>query len=256
VALAKALQSKAMKKMNLRCNKVTMKGSVQLFLSLENSEHLNHFEFGENEVGILHKQTGYSAMPVSFDQPEDVSQAFAEMLLSCRESMEHLGLWKCGIGNTSILDDPKVFSNLSELTEVTLQENELEDNHAATLGECLPSLKNLQSLMLRSNNIGPTGARKLTNGIGRCPSLRSIFLDRNKISDFEVLTEIVEVATKSLEKLQDLDISYNFDMLEVARDNKKYRRLLESAVNSFPDSLVKEGDMQTRIESTSVTIVI
>jgi len=255
VALAKALQSKAMKKMNLRCNNVTMKGSVQLFKSLEDSKRLNHFEFGDNEVGILRKQTGYSAMPVSFDQPEDVSKAFAKMLRSCRESMEHLGLWNCGIGNTSILDDPKVFSNLSELTEVILQANELEDNHAATLGECLPSLKNLQSLMLRSNNIGPTGARKLTNGIGRFSSLRSIFLDRNKISNFEVLTEIV-VATKSWGKLQDLDISYNFDMLEVARDDLKYKRLLESAVNSLPNSLVKEGDMQTRIESTSATIVI
>ena len=256
VALAKALQSKAMKKMNLRCNKVTMKGSVQLFQSLENSKRLNHFEFGENEVGILHKQTRYSAMPVSFDQQGDVSEAFDKMLLSCKESLEHLGLWNCGIGNTSILDDPTVFSKLSELTEVILQANELGDKHAATLGECLPSLKNLQSLMLRSNNIGPTGARKLTNGIGRCPSLRSIFLDRNKIGDFEVLTEIVEVATKSLVKLQDLDISYNFDMLEVARDDLKYRRLLESAVNSLPNSFVKEGDMQTRIESTSATIVI
>lgn len=257
VTLAKALQSKTMTKMNLRCNNVTMKGSLQLFQSLENSKRLNHFEFGENKVGILHRQMGDSATAFSFDPTEDVSEAFAKMLMSCRESIEHLGLWNCGIGYTSILDDPMVFSKLSELTELVLQENQLEDNHAATLGECLPSLKNLQSLMLRSNNIGPTGARKLTNGIERCPSLRSIFLDRNKISNFEVLTEIVEVATKSLEKLQELDISYNFHMLAVAsRDDLKYRRLIESAVNSLPNSLVKEGKMETRIESTSSTIVI
>lgn len=256
VALAKALQSKAMKKMNLRHNNVTMKGSLQLFQSLEDSKRINHFEFGDNEVGILHKQTGYSAMPVSFDQPEYVSEAFAKMLLSCKESMEHLGLWNCGIGNTSILDNPKVFSELSELTEVILQENELEDKHATTLGECLPSLDNLLSLMLRSNNIGAKGARKLINGIGRCPSLRSIFLDRNKINDFEVLTEIVEVATKSLGNLQVLDISYNFNMLEVVREDLKYERLCESAVKSLPNSVVTKVDMQTHIKSTSATIVI
>lgn len=256
VALAKALQSKAMKKMNLRHNNVTMKGSLQLFQNLKHSKRINHFEFGDNEVGILHKQTGYSAMPVSFDQPEDVSKAFAKMLRSCGESMEHLGLWNCGIGNTSILDNPKVFSKLSALTEVILQENELEDKHATTLGECLPSLENLLSLMLRSNNIGAKGARKLINGIGRCPSLRSIFLDRNKISDFEVLTEIVEVATKSLGNLQVLDISYNFNMLEVVRADWKYERLCESAVKSLPNSVLTKGDMQTRIKSTSATIVI
>ncbi|VDI82055.1 Hypothetical predicted protein [Mytilus galloprovincialis] len=249
--LANALQSKPLKKINIRCNNVSQKGALKFFRLIKESSHLNHFEFGKNEVGIVHRQIGTGAVAVPVDESDEVSEVFVDMLKSCAKSIEYLGLWQCGIGNTSIFDNPKVLSDFTELTEIILQANELQDKHATAIGQSMSSLPRLQSLMLRSNNIGPKGAADLIDGIEKCPSLRTIILDRNKINDFDTLKKMVEVATKSLPYLQKLDVSYNVEMLVTAREDVKYKMLLETARTCLRDADVEEGEMQTRIEGTS-----
>ncbi|XP_063420481.1 uncharacterized protein LOC134705691 [Mytilus trossulus] len=249
--LANALQSKPLKKINIRCNNVSQKGAIKFFRLIKESRHLNHFEFGKNEVGIVHRQIGTGAVAVPVDESDEVSEVFVDMLKSCAKSIEYLGLWQCGIGNTSIFDNQKVLSDFTELTEIILQANELQDKHATAIGQSMSSLPRLQSLMLRSNNIGPKGAADLIDGIAKCPSLRTIILDRNKINDFDTLKKMVEVATKSLPYLQKLDVSYNVEMLVTAREDVKYKMLLETARTCLHDADVEEGEMQTRIEGTS-----
>ncbi|XP_071152986.1 uncharacterized protein [Mytilus edulis] len=249
--LANALQSKPLKKINIRCNNVSQKGAIKFFRLIKESSHLNHFEFGKNEVGIVHRQIGTGAVAVPVDESDEVSEVFVDMLKSCAKSIEYLGLWQCGIGNTRIFDNPKVLSDFTELTEIILQANELQDKHATAIGQSMSSLPRLQSLMLRSNNIGPKGAADLIDGIEKCPSLRTIILDRNKINDFDTLKKMVEVATKSLPYLQKLDVSYNVEMLVTAREDVKYKMLLETARTCLRDADVEEGEMQTRIEGTS-----
>ncbi|CAC5423655.1 unnamed protein product [Mytilus coruscus] len=250
--LANALQSKQLRKINIRCNNVSQKGAIKFFRLIKDSSHLNHFEFGKNEVGIVHRQVGTGAVAVPVDESDEVSGVFVDVLKSCAKSIEYLGLWQCGIGNTSILDNPKVLSDFAELTEIILQANELQDKHATAIGQSMSSLPRLQSLMLRSNNIGPKGAVDIIDGIEKCPSLRTIILDRNKINDFDTLKKMVEVAAKSLPYLQKLDVSYNVEMLVTAREDVKYKMLLETARRCLHEAEVEEGEMQTRIEGTSL----
>ncbi|CAC5379716.1 unnamed protein product [Mytilus coruscus] len=250
--LANALQSKQLRKINIRCNNVSQKGAIKFFRLIKDNSHLNHFEFGKNEVGIVHRQIGTGAVAVPVDESDEVSGVFVDVLKSCAKSIEYLGLWQCGIGNTSILENPKVLSGFTELTEIILQANELQDKHATAIGQSMSSLPRLQSLMLRSNNIGPKGAVDLIDGIEKCPSLRTIILDRNKINDFDTLKKMVEVAAKSLPYLQKLDVSYNVEMLVTAREDVKYKMLLETTRRCLHEAEVEEGEMQTRIEGTSL----
>lgn len=244
VHLALAMKSKKMRKINIRQNNITHKGSQKFFEIMSGSSNLNHLEYGNNEIGGFSSLDDSPTPYVAYITPND--RPFLEMMKS-NVNLEYVGLWKCGVGSTSFLENDDVLSRFSLLTEFVLQSNDLQPNHAAILGRCLKNLKNIQILMLRDNNIGPKGASDLTKGIAEAPTLREIILDRNKITDTDVLEKLIEVSTKNLPDLAKLDISYNVEMLDVTSESGKYKHLIDIAGKALFKPKTEREDLQTKV---------
>ncbi|CAG2191213.1 unnamed protein product [Mytilus edulis] len=84
---------------------------------------LNDNKLLQRKIDYNKELIGTGAVAVPVDESEEVSEVFVDMLKSCAKSIEYLGLWQCGISNTSIFDNPKVLSDFTELTEIILQAN-------------------------------------------------------------------------------------------------------------------------------------
>ncbi|XP_062595073.1 uncharacterized protein LOC134256444 [Saccostrea cucullata] len=232
--IIKSLNGKNLKKMNVRECGFSQSVTEKYFNLLKNMPHFQHLDYGCNAIGVLE---GTMTEGLS-----NMSASFLEMLKCNQHSWNHLSLWKCQLGSTTIFTSSDRLLHLSTLTDICLQENDLDDTAGSCIGECMvKSWHSLRYLNLRQNNIGDSGARKILDGILTNPKLEKIYLDRNSIQSIELAKDLILFFfEKAPLSLKEMDISYN-DVTEYRRPQLEIKKYL----GSMKGADIKESDGHT-----------
>ena len=214
--IVESLRGKNLKKMNVRNCSFTQRTAMTFFNLLKDMPHFQHLDYGCNSIG------GSSGTNTS------ISESFLEMMSCNKNSWDHLSLWDCQLGITSVFSSKDRLHHLSTLTDICLQENNLSDRQGICIGEYLKtSWHSLRVLNLRHNEIGDMGARTILEGVCANPYLKEIYLDRNVIKDFDLIIEMAHffLDKKDEASLREIDVSYN-DVSETNRYLERIRRIL------------------------------
>jgi Ran GTPase-activating protein (RanGAP) involved in mRNA processing and transport len=163
----------------------------------------------------------------SLDRNSKISNLFLEMMNFNKNSWNHLSLWKCQLGFTSIFRSDSRLQNLSTLTDICLQENELDDAAGVCIGDYMvTSWHSLRCLNLRENIIGDLGAQRILDGIRVNPNLEKVYIDRNHIRNVNVAKSMILFFFEQAKPgLRELDMSYNH-VTEYRRNQFEIRRYL------------------------------
>ncbi|XP_062597533.1 uncharacterized protein LOC134258957 [Saccostrea cucullata] len=231
-----SLNGKNLKKMNVRECGFSQSVAEKYFNLLKNMPHFQHLDYGCNAIGVLEGTMTEGLL--------NISASFLEMLKCNQHSWNHLSLWKCQLGSTTIFTSSDSLLHLSTLTDICLQENDLDDTAGSCIGECMvKSWHSLRYLNLRQNNIGDSGARKILDGILTNPKLEKIYLDRNSIQSIELAKDLILFFfEKAPPSLKEMDISYN-DVTEYRRPQLEIKKYL----GSMKGADIKESDGHTDI---------
>ena len=219
--IVESLRGKNLKKMNVRNCSFTQRTAMTFFNLLKDMPHFQHLDYGCNSIGE------------SFGTKTSISESFLEMMSCNKNSWDHLSLWNCQLGLTSVFSSNECLHHLSTLTDICLQENNLSDRHGICIGEYLKtSWHSLRVLNLRHNEIGDVGARTILEGVRANPNLKEFYLDRNVIKDFDLIIEMAHffLDKKDEARLREMDVSYN-DVSETNRYLERIRRNLKSEEN-------------------------
>ncbi|XP_061193938.1 uncharacterized protein LOC133202180 [Saccostrea echinata] len=241
--IIKSLNGKNLKKMNIRECGFSQSVAEKYFNLLKNMPHFQHLDYGCNAIGVLE---GTITEGLS-----NISASFLEMMKCNQHSWNHLSLWKCQLGSTTIFTSSDRLLHLSTLTDICLQENDLDDTAGSCIGECMvKSWHSLRYLNLRQNNIGDSGARKILDGIHTNLKLEKIYIDRNSIQSIELAKDmILFFFEKAPPSLKEMDISYN-DVTEYRRPQLEIKRYLAG----MKGAEIKESDGHTDISYKSRTM--
>lgn len=198
--IIESLKGKNLKKMNVRNCGFSRRISEKYFNLLKNMPNFQHLDYGCNPV--ISSNFGLVSISPKYD-------LLLEMLSCNKHSWNLLNLWKCNIGLTDVFATSDRLGHMSTLTDLCLQENQLNDRDGACIGECMEtSWHSLRNLNLRQNNIGDFGATKLFKGVKKNPKLKTFYLDRNQISDGELITEMAMYFVGKV-YMDEMDVSYN-----------------------------------------------
>lgn len=192
--VARALVSTSLRKLSIRNNGFTTKGSQDFFHYFVRPASLEHIDFSENKM--------FTSLERSDVGP------FLKFLQQ-KSSFSHLSFYKCGLGHRTLFQDTELYSvSFEQLTYLCLQENDLRDDFVRGLADCIRQHSQyLQHLNLRQNNIGNKGATALAYALGKQAFLKEVFLDRNVIGD-EGAKELIRQCV-SHEHFTLLDLSCN-----------------------------------------------
>ncbi|XP_052683371.1 uncharacterized protein LOC128163761 [Crassostrea angulata] len=215
--IIESLKGKNLKKMNVRNCGFSQRISEKYFKLLKNMRHFQHLDYGCNTIGSSRVGPGPSI---------NISEVFLEMMSCNKYSWNLLNLWKCNIGFTTVFESAHQLGHLSTLTDLCLQENQLNDRDGVCIGEYMvTSWHSLRSLNLRQNNIGDTGAAKIFEGIRENLKLKTVFLDRNQIEDGDLIQKMVEYFVDQ-GNMEEMDVSYNEvpEYLNTETETRKFLR--------------------------------
>jgi Ran GTPase-activating protein (RanGAP) involved in mRNA processing and transport len=202
--VAGSILSGSLKKLSMRSNGFTIKGSQEVFEHLQRPPALEHIDFSDNCIFLPTEKIGRS---MSMDIMTD-SEPFTRFL-QYKAPLSHLSLWKCGIGEHRIFQDYSKYESFKELTYVCFQENKIHDEFAIDFAVCIKNhSRYLQHLNLRHNSIGTQGALELADALKMQDYLEEVLLDRNVIGDPGAI-RIVEVCT-SKSSVKSVDLSCNY----------------------------------------------
>ena len=121
--------------------------------------------------------------------------------------IQHLSLWKCDLGGSSIKGIKEGLSHLQNLLILSLADNGMNSEGIMHLADALQHLRKLRELWLHINDIGPTGAVYLTDILVNLEELEKLGIDENFIENAGSL-KIAE-ALKASRKLKYLGLGYN-----------------------------------------------
>lgn len=214
-----SLEGKNLKKMNVRECGFSQGMAEKYFQLLKTMPHFQHLDYGCNFIGISEGS--------SQDRNSKISNLFLEMMSFNKNSWNRLSLWKCQLGFTSIFRSDNRLQYLSTLTDICLQENDLDDAAGMCIGEYMvTSWHSLRCLNLRENIIGDVGAQRILDGIRVNPNLERIYLDRNNIQNVSIAKGMVLFFLEQAKPgLREMDVSYNH-VTEYRRNQVEIRRYL------------------------------
>jgi Ran GTPase-activating protein (RanGAP) involved in mRNA processing and transport len=204
--IASSLVSRSLKKLSMRKNELSPRGSRDFFRNFQRPPYLEHLDFSENKIFATSDRRSLS---VAEDlSPTAQEEPFLDFLLQPR-AMNHLSLWNTYLGQKRIFMSLNSYTCFEEMTYLCLQENNISDDFARDVCECI-KLSNciyIQHFNLRQNHIGNNGAKCIAEMLGAQKYLKDILLDRNEIGD-EGANQIAS-ASMFLPSFQFLDLSCN-----------------------------------------------
>lgn len=180
--IASALVSRSLRKLSIRKNELTDRGSREFFKNFQRPPYLEHLDFSENRVFAASARGSLSAAEgLSPAAPEEPFRQFLENT----QTMSHLSLWNTCLGQKRVFSGLSNYKCFKEMTYLCLQENSISDDFAVDVSECVKQSKctYLQHFNLRQNHIGNKGAKCIAEVLDGQKYLKEILLDRNEIGD-------------------------------------------------------------------------
>ena len=142
------------------------------------------------------------------------TQILASALSHCVESLSIFGLKRCngltGRAMEKVINALKVKPNI---TELSLDENHIDDEVASVLGRALTTLESLKSLSLqgdyemRHGSISPVGMLAISDGVSHNSTLEKLFFERNRIGTEGGLFLARAISNNSALTLKELDLT-------------------------------------------------
>ncbi|KAJ8313695.1 hypothetical protein KUTeg_008256 [Tegillarca granosa] len=152
-----------------------------------------------------------SLLPSLSSKNESAEAALLDLLEKNSSCVSYLCLWECGLGYTNIFANIKNTTFLTNLTSLCLQNNELNDDFAETIGVCMRnSWHSLQHLNLNHNSISDRGVHALFEGLRLNIALEELLLRGNKVEKKRTVLKLFRsVTTPEHKNMKTFDICLN-----------------------------------------------
>ncbi|XP_053374559.1 uncharacterized protein LOC123532121 [Mercenaria mercenaria] len=204
--IASALVSRSLRKLSMRKNDITPKGSRDFFKTFHRPPYLEHLDFSENALFAVSDRRTIAVAADLF--PTASKEPFLKFLQD-PTPMSHLSLWNTCLGEKRLFQGWQNYKCFADMTYLCLQENNLSDDFARDISECIiqSNCSNLQHFNLRQNHIGNMGAIDIAKALSKQMYLKEVLLDRNEIGD-EGAKQIMGSCI-SLPSVERIDLSCN-----------------------------------------------